>query len=522
VRDRLLIVGWDGADWEIIDDLLDRGDLPTLAAAIEGGARGDLESTLPSHSWAAWPTFLTGVHPAGHGVFDFVERDPADPERRVPVSSGAIRAQTFLEVLSDAGYEVRAANIPVTFPPIRVRGRLIAGAAVPPRATFVHPPEWQIELERLAPFPLNGLEWAGRANRREQLIDEALDLVERRTASYQVLLEGEWSVAVCVYLATDRLQHPLGAHLLPSHPDHAQLRSSPLTERLRAVYRSLDRQLGRLRASAGADATFVLMSDHGFRPVTRVADINLMLESAGFAASRATGGVIRSVRRSRLVRAVASTTVGATIRSKVRPPSVVDWRHTVAFRSGTGGCVSLNMRGREPHGVVEPREYRSLRTEIAQALLAFEDPETGDRPVENVIVRDDLPGGPYLDRAPDLLLRPAPLWMFAPTQTVTATTTWPTGTHRQKGIIVASGGRTNPGSLGVRSLADIAPTVLSFHGIDPGDEIDGRPIDEIVGTRSDAPRPLLDRSSPVDGRDRMEREDEEFVEQHLRDLGYIE
>jgi predicted AlkP superfamily phosphohydrolase/phosphomutase len=520
--DRLLIVGWDGADWEIVDDLMARGDLPVLAAAIESGARGDLESTLPSHSWAAWPTFLTGVHPTGHGVFDFVERDPKDPERRVPISSGAIRARTFLEVLSDAGHEVRAANIPVTFPPIPVRGRLIAGAAVPPRSTFVHPPVWQAELERVAPFPLNGLEWARHANHREELIDEALDLIERRTASYEVLLEGEWSVAACVYLATDRLQHPFGAHLLPSHPDHARLSSSPLRDRLRAVYRSLDRQLGRLRTAAGEDATFVLMSDHGFRPVTRTADINRMLEAVGFAHTRATGGAIRALRRSRFARAVRSAPVGAAIRAKVRPPSAVDWRRTAAYQFGTGGCVSLNVRGREPHGVVESDEYRAVRDEVAQALLAFEDPETGEHPVEGVMVREDLPDGPYRERAPDLLLRATPLWMFAPAHAVTASTTWPSATHRRTGIIVASGGRALPGSLGVHSLADIAPTVLAFHGIDPGGAVDGRVIEEIAGTRSEPPAPALDRAGPVDDRGRMDRQDEEFVEQHLRDLGYID
>jgi arylsulfatase A-like enzyme len=139
-----------------------------------------------------------------------------------------------------------------------------------------------------------------------------------------------------------------------------------------------------------------------------------------------------------------------------------------------------------------------------------------------VIVREDLPDGPYRDRAPDLLLRAAPLWMFAPSHAVTASTTWPSATHRRTGIVAASGGRTRQGSLGLRSLADIAPTVLAFHGIDPGDAIDGDVIEEIAGTRSEPPARALDRAGPLDDRGRMDRQDEEFVEQHLRDLGYIE
>src|SRR5437588_4513599 len=106
MTDRLLIVGWDGADWEILDDLLSRDLLPNVRQMIRGGFRTDLASTIPAHSWAAWPTFLTGLHPAGHGVFDFVERDPRDPQRHVPATSMSIRASTFLEMLSDAGVEV--------------------------------------------------------------------------------------------------------------------------------------------------------------------------------------------------------------------------------------------------------------------------------------------------------------------------------------------------------------------------------------------------------------------------------
>src|SRR5689334_22446861 len=76
VAQRVLVVGWDGADWEIVDDLLGRGLLPNLQAMLEEGGRGTLLSSIPSQSWSAWTSFLTGYHPATHGVWDFVERDP--------------------------------------------------------------------------------------------------------------------------------------------------------------------------------------------------------------------------------------------------------------------------------------------------------------------------------------------------------------------------------------------------------------------------------------------------------------
>src|SRR5512132_233132 len=107
--DRLLIIGWDGADWEILDDLIERGRLPILADMQVHGAHGALRSTIPSHSWAAWSTFLTGMNCGKHGIYDFVERRPGDLAKEVPVTSDSIRAATFPERLSQAGHEVRVA-----------------------------------------------------------------------------------------------------------------------------------------------------------------------------------------------------------------------------------------------------------------------------------------------------------------------------------------------------------------------------------------------------------------------------
>ena len=91
MANRVLCVGWDGADWEILDPLLRDGQLPALAALLERGRRGVSRSCLPSHSWAAWPTFLTGRDPAGHGVFDILEYRPG-ASRRLPVSYRSILA----------------------------------------------------------------------------------------------------------------------------------------------------------------------------------------------------------------------------------------------------------------------------------------------------------------------------------------------------------------------------------------------------------------------------------------------
>ncbi len=520
MRQRVLVVGWDGADWEIVDDLLDRGLLPHLQAMLAEGARGTLMSTIPSHSWSAWSSFLTGFQPAGHGVWDFVERDPTDPDRRLPVSSTSIKQATFLDRLSVAGVEVRAANIPVTFPAWDVHGRMIGGVAIPKGAPFVTPKEWAAELERVAPFPVNGMEWLRYADRPEALIAEARSLVQARTASFEALLQGTWDVAVCVFVAPDRLQHPFGAYLLPSHPAYAQRASSGIAEGIRGVYALVDEALGRLRAAAGPATLTLLLSDHGFRPIANVVSLNRLLQATGFASAGSRAEVARSIRHWAPVRKVARSRAGYALKKKVRAPATLDWSRTLAYPSGTGGAVSVNLRGREIHGVVDAADHERVRAEVAEGMLAYRDPRTGDHPIAEVLLREEFPSGEHLDLAPDLIARPSPLWSLGNIGQVTRASQWPSGDHRREGILVASS--ASVAELGVASIVDVAPTLLAAQGLAvPG--LDGSAIagivahdvtlDEQRASAAVAVRSAAGQVSP---------QEQDEISQHLRDLGYIE
>jgi predicted AlkP superfamily phosphohydrolase/phosphomutase len=522
MSERLLIIGWDGADWQILDALLARGHLPNLATMVEEGARGTLLSTIPAHSWAAWASFLTGRHPSGHGVFDFVERDPMNPRRRIPTSSGSLRAQTFLERLSATGHEVRSGNVPVTFPPFPVRGRMIGGVAVPSGAGFVFPPEWKSELDRRAPFPLGGMEWTRFSADPGRLVEQADRMVERRTASFEALLEGQWEVAVCVYVAPDRLQHPFAGHLHPSHPAYPERSETRLAEQIRGVFERLDAGLGRLRASAGEDATVVLMSDHGFRPITRTCDLATLLQHLGFLRRSSTARITTGIRRWGPVRALLRTEAGQALKRRAKVPAVIDWNRSIAYFSASGGGISLNLQGREPLGVVPEADYDRVREEIREALLSFRDPESGDAPVQAVSLREELPPGPYLHLAPDLIARPAPMWSFAHARGLTGPTEWPAGTHRRAGVVVAHGGRATPGPLGERHIVDLGATAMAFCGVGV-DDLDGVPIEQIAGrARAGAPVPTSNGQSENNQRRSPSDEENLAIARHLRRLGYIE
>jgi predicted AlkP superfamily phosphohydrolase/phosphomutase len=517
--DRLLIIGWDGADWQILDDLIARGCLPNLSAMLAEGARGNLESTIPSHSWAAWSTFLTGLNPGRHGVYDFVERHPTDPGKRIPVTSRSIRATTFIESLSKAGRELRVANVPVTFPPIPINGRMISGVAIPPGARYVYPDEWAKFLERSAPWPINGMEWVRARDDSAGLVKEARSFVERRTASFEILLDGDWDVAVCVYVSPDRLQHAFGAQLIPSHPDYPHESESDLAAAVRDVYALLDQQIPRLRAMAGPNATTILMSDHGFRPVNRVADLNRILAELGFAHRSTSAGALTALRKSSPWRSITRSRAGQTLKRRMSLPATIDWSKTVAYRSAEGGGISINLSGREPSGRVARDDYERVREDVREALLGWRD-ETGIAPIKSIWRREELYSGPSIDLAPDLVLQHNDLWMFSSMKTIVADTDWPSGNHRRTGIVASCGGRTVPGDLGDRDIADITATALAFTGVASAN-LDGRAIDEIAG-ESTTREPVVVDTEERDVAEDLTVDEQAHIAQHLRDLGYIE
>jgi predicted AlkP superfamily phosphohydrolase/phosphomutase len=501
MANRVLVVGWDGADWDVLDPLLAAGDLPALHALIERGQRGVSRSSLPSHSWAAWPTFLTGRDPGGHGVFDVLEYRPG-ATRRLPVSSRSILAPTWPQRLSAAGKTTLLVNVPLTYPPPTIRGVAIAGGVVPPGTVYSHPPEVGPRLG----WPINGGSWTTFRHKPLDLIADLEELTRRRADAMRTLLDEQpWDAACIVFVSPDRAQHCLLEYVHPGHPAHAEVSGSPVAERVRDLYRLLDRELATLVERTDEDDLVVLMSDHGHQPVTRALSMNKVLEHLGF---------LRLGRGSALVNLLAWGRVRSLARvvydrfrlhGRVAVPTApIDWAHTAAYTSvvSTGEGISLNLVGREPDGIVAPADYERVRDEVAAALLEFKDPETGRTPIGGVLRKEDVLSGPYLDRAPDLLLQPAPLYSLTHARRLVEEADWLSGDHRPEGVYALAGPAVSSGEGPEASLADFAGWITEAVGLEADPEWGRGAAFEAVSVFSD--------------------EEERLVEERLRGLGYLE
>ena len=512
--------------------MLESGELPNLAGLIGRGAYGDCLSTVPSHSWCAWPSFMTGLNPAGHAVFDILEHKPG-ASRRLPVTFKSIKARTIFDDFSAAGKTTVAVNIPLTFPAPQIKGKVIGGGVLPASRSYTHPPELQEEVDRNAPFPVNGMSWTTFRNRPEAFLEEAASITEKRQKTFEYLLDTtEWDFGVLVYVSTDRIQHCLMEYISPDHPRYQSLKDSPVAKLTRAVYQQLDEGLGRLLERTTDDDLVMFMSDHGHQPCTRACTMDWILNRLGyleFGRGSAMMNLVRWGPGRRIARRVYDL---LKLHGKVAlPASPIDWSKTRVYTSvvSTGEGVSVNLEGREPGGIVSKKDYEKVRDDVAEDLANFRDPDTGAAPILNIYRKEEILHGAYLDIAPDLLLVPAPLYSLTHAKSAVEDADWLSGDHRLEGVVVATGPEVTPGPLKETvHLIDLGPTSMAALGVPSAIPRDGKVVSSFLGPDVDLEvQPTLEGTGTgvagePQGSEGLTSDEEGEIEHHLRGLGYVE
>src|SRR5690242_2870832 len=102
IAKRVVLVGWDAADWQVIEPLLDAGQMPTLQSLIEGGVMGNLSTLRPMLSPMLWNSIATGKRATKHGILGFIEPRP-DGNGIQAVSSTSRKAKALWNILSQSG-----------------------------------------------------------------------------------------------------------------------------------------------------------------------------------------------------------------------------------------------------------------------------------------------------------------------------------------------------------------------------------------------------------------------------------
>jgi predicted AlkP superfamily phosphohydrolase/phosphomutase len=539
---RLLVLGLDGADYDFTRELVAQGKLPTLARLAREGAFGPLRSTVPAMTPTAWSSFLTGLNPAGHGIFNFSSNPNRSTER---VESAASRGGSpFWRALGSAGVRSAYVLLPFTHPPEPVHGVVVTGYGGPARPEILPSAARDRILTAFpalvtAHHPMAERWWEDFPGYARRLIDHA----EETAGVARLVMELEPDLGLlCVdFMSSDHIGH-LGFHRLdPEHPAHDPQEAG---DELVQVYETVDRACGQLIEEAGRrfgeEPTVLVLSDHGMKPIHWVFHLNRWLEEQGHLRYRK-----RSLQRLRAGRlGLAARVDRRLVRTRrgygraldllpllPRPADDrsfgdIDFGTTRAYGFGAGGQLFLG----EASGARDDRRYADR---LAEELGAVRHPQSG-APAFRVARKDQLYRGPYLAKAPDLLVLPQDERIY-----VDATRRpWQraferherldpqaffgfSGHHGRTGILAAAG----PGITSIdvpegSEITQMAATILRLFGLEqPG--LDGAPIEAILAD-STRPAKALPPEAAATAREESvySEEEERLMVERLRDLGY--
>lgn len=569
-QNRVVVVGLDGATFDLITPWVQAGKLPTLARLLEESAAAPLESVLHPFTAQAWSSMVTGANQGKHRIFDFWERDFHTYGFRL--TNASFRSLPALwTLLSQAGRHVIVLNVPMTYPPEAVNGVLVSGWDTPGMgAAFTYPAELKAELTRLGngqPYVIVPDDWKySTAQRADKVLSELQREIDVRFAVATNLMQREpWDLCFFVVSAPDGAAHFLWKYHDPAHPLHdAQQRAALFNEDpLLQVYQRADQRLGEFLQTLPPDVYVLVVSDHGEGPLEDVEiHLNLWLAQQGLLTFHPAGSprsprrmakwlAARAVERSKqaLYGRVSFSTLARLrhlwpdrLRTTLGEESffpAIDWSSTLAYSEEVRGNIWINLRGRDPHGIVEPGEaYETLRSRIIETLSGLRDPRSGQPLIKRVWRREERFSGPYVERFPDLVVEAAYPDLFRPRRHYQGTEAVRhlsieemrgrriTGCHRAHGIFLARGRGVQAGArLALADITDVAPTVLYLLDEPVPAWMDGRVLVDIFTPDLLAEQPIrLDgqaaaTAGPADVA--YDEADAQMLADRLAGLGYL-
>ncbi|MCK4894586.1 MAG: alkaline phosphatase family protein [Calditrichia bacterium] len=350
-RQKVFVIGIDCAEPSLVFGSW-RDDLPNLKKLMQAGTYGKLESCIPCITVPAWACMLSGKDPGQLGLYGFHNRVDHSYQRMRIANSKALKAPLIWDYLSRAGREVVVVGVPPSYPPWPVNGVMVGCFLTPDTNTdYTYPASVAQELKaHVGEYPVDVLQF--RTLDKEHLLKQVHDMTDKHFSAIEYFMKNRsWEFFMFVEIGMDRIHHGMWRYHDSTHPGHEP--DSPYRTAIYEYYRYIDERIGKLLDLMEDDTAVLVVSDHGCKQMKGGICINEWLIQEGYLVLK-------------------EQPDGTTQLEDCE----VDWQHTRAWGGGGYyGRVFLNVRGREPQGVIDPSEYERIRDELAEKLESLTDPE---------------------------------------------------------------------------------------------------------------------------------------------------
>jgi predicted AlkP superfamily phosphohydrolase/phosphomutase len=522
---KVICIGVDAANPDLVREWASTGLLPTFRSLFERGLSGDIRGIEGFFVGSTWPSFYSGVSPAGHGFHYLVQLLPESYTLNRPEEDGISLRAPFWTHLSGAGRRVAILDVPLTRLDPSLNGVQVVewGGHDSVYGFQTAPADLAHEIHsRFGTHPL-GPSCDGVRKTPEDyraFLDKLVSGARTKGEMTRSLLHlGEWDLFMQVFTEAHCVGHQCW-HLHDStHPAFDPAIAETVGDPLLHVYQAIDSAVGEIVQAAG-DALVVVFSAHG---MAHCYGAHFLLQEILFRLEVAspeqkdcvpTGGVLGPLAAlragwRRLPQGVRAFL--APVRDRIRgsgapgegtPVLGVDFPSSFCFALPNGlavGGIRLNLKGREPMGLLEPEAAPAFCGRLSQDLLAILDERTGRPLIKRVLRTAEIHVGKHLDRLPDLLVEwddgvaTGSLSLGEGTAATVRAFSERTGAlegeneygrsgeHRARGFFVAAGPDVQSGNLDRDvSLLDLAPTLTKRLGVELPDA-EGVLIPELLG-----------------------------------------
>lgn len=529
---RVIVIGIDGATWDLLEVLMDRGVMPSLNDLSKDSVVGDLKSTNPPVTAPAWISIATGVNPGKHGCFDFNKAEKSLSNLR-PLQSWDIQAKTFYEILSEKGKKSILVNLPGSYPPLT--SQITITSLLTQGENCVFPEELKKESEVFDNYRIFPDTSFLRKGDLRKYINDVYSVEKKRLDIMKHLWNKDWDCFFIVFSGGDWLSHEIFSEML----------SGKAPEEAYDVFRLFDEAIYFVAKKMNSDDNLMIVSDHGFKRAKGVLHLNEILFKRGFLKPDFNNPSpplshkmeenlfskkdYKKVPPFILKMGLKNVFVEKAIRAlrKINFPYPLflkaDLSSTSALMlTSESYGITINDKKRFVDGVVEESDYDKVREDLRNLLIEIE--FEGKKVFKDVFFKEEVYYGENIDLAPDIVFGDSEWGYSSAVRTLEKNpfAVVERGVHSLFGVFLCYGksivrGRLNKGEISVK---DVTPMILYFLNEKIPQNMDGKVVKRIIEESFIKSHPIEFCEYEKPKRERKEIDGEE-IQKKLKSLGYM-
>src|SRR5579884_826925 len=485
---------------------------------------------------------MTGKNSGEHGVYMFNDYDALSYNYvGRTANSRYFSGQTIFDIIGQMGGTVAAVRVPMTYPAWPINGEMVSGFPTPgDNAESFYPPslrETAGNVDQIETPDFRELTIEQQVQTLDAQMDRLSELINR-------VIDGSHDLSMVVHRVSDEVHHFFMKFVDSRTPAYNADEAAKYGDVVNHFYRRMDAALGEALVKLGPEDTVFVISDHGGNITPpRQLNLNVWLANKGLLTPQAQAKTLKQ-----RIYALNQKFIPSRLRSTIRraaPKGVkgelkqmwgglqkIDFSRTQAYHfpmkcPPLAGIV-INVRGRQPEGIVPSERFEEVRDRLMLEVAELRDPRTGEKIVRAVYKREDLYHGPYVDRAPDIVVWCEDMYKEGPLAQGPVVGEVPydelvqvPGSHDEKGILLAMGPGIAKGKVieGAR-LIDMPSSILHAMELAVPSDMDGRVLQEMfTGEREVTQVDMaLSRQS---SESYLSEDEEQQIKEKLKGWGYL-